>query len=205
MWLGETVDFAPSSQHAIGKFPLRGAGHNKQVIKCLVCDNGHHQVVLVLGKSGNQALGVFDARFAEISSSVASPTTYNMSTIEFRVGLAHFLDRIFVEIDHDVVRPGSMQLLHRIPAGISKTADNVVSPEFADSFLHAASPKRICDFDFYQESRHHGKHIDRDRHTEQHHCHVEDPQGGVMGGVHNFSITDSGQRDDGHVECLQER
>src|ERR1017187_6604434 len=122
---------------------------------------------------------------------------------EIGVGLAHLLEQVLMEIDDNIVRPSSMHLFRYVAAGVSNAADDVVAPELADSFLHAASPKRICELDFDQESRDHGKYIDRHRHTEQHYSHVEDSQSGIMRGVDNFSIANSGERDDGHVKGLQ--
>src|ERR1035438_5907418 len=122
---------------------------------------------------------------------------------EIGVGLAHFLEQVLMEIDDNIVRPSSMHLFRDMSTGSSKAADDVVAPQFADSFLHSASPKRICELDFDQEGRDHGKYIDRHSYTEQHHPHVEDSQSGIMRGVDNFSIANSGEGDDGHVECLQ--
>src|SRR5580693_3589143 len=118
------------------------------------------------------------------------------------MGLAHFLDRLLMEVNDYIVGPGAVQFLRGVPPSVSQAADDVVSPEFADSFLHGASPKGICDFDFHQESRHYGEYVDGYGHAEQDHSHVEDPQSGVMGSVDNLAITDAGECDDGHVERL---
>src|ERR1700691_3231032 len=195
--------FCPRPQHAVRKLLLGGAGYDEQIGEFLVGYDRHHQVVFILRKNGDQALGMFDAGFAE--GFLFGGVTHDVQHVaeEIGVGLADFLDRLLVEVNDYIVRPGAMQFFRRVPAGISQAADDIVSPEFADSFLHGASPKGICDFDFYQESRHHGKHVDRDRYAEEDHSHVEDAEGGVMSGVHNLSIANAGQCYNGHIECLQ--
>src|ERR1035441_7449132 len=74
---------------------------------------------------------------------------------EIRMGLPHFLEQVLMEIDDNIVRPSSMHLFRDMSTGSSKAADDVVAPQFADSFLHAASPKRICELDFDQQARRH--------------------------------------------------
>src|SRR4029077_21199125 len=131
---------------------------------------------------------MFNARFAETFLLGGVTDDVQHVAEERWVRLGHFLDQVFAEIDDYIVGSGAMQLLGHMAAGVSKAEEDVVSSEFADSFLHSASPKRISDFDFHQEGGHYGKHVDGYRHTEQDHSHVENPQSGVMSGVNNLGI-----------------
>src|ERR1035441_2286256 len=141
---------------------------------------------------------MFNAGFAE--NFLFGGITYDVKHFakEIGMGLAHFLEQILVEINDNIVRAGPMHLLRYMATGVSEAAGDVVAPQFADSFLHAASPERICELDFDQESRDYGKYVDRHRYTEQHHPHVEDSQSGIMRGVDNLPI-----RSEEHTSELQ--
>ena len=75
--------------------------------------------------------------------------------------------------------------------------------QVSDPLFHFSSPEEVGNFALYQKSGHHGKHVDRNRHSAENDQHVEYAQAYVLAGVHYLAVPDSRQRDDCHIEGLQ--
>src|SRR5882762_310025 len=114
------------------------------------------------------------------------------------------LNLFFGGFDRDELRSRFEKLLSGVASCVTEAADDDVAGDFIDALLHAASPEWVGDFDFDDEGGDDGKHVYRCGHAENHDEHVEDAEGGVAGGIDDFSVADARDSDDGHVESLKE-
>ncbi len=96
------------------------------------------------------------------------------------------------------------KLGHRVPAGISQAANNVMARQLVNMMLHSAPPERLLELHFHHEGSHDRKNIDRDRDPKKHNADVEHAKNGIVAGIDDFSVTYPGQRNDRHVQGLEE-
>src|SRR3984893_1740839 len=130
----------PSPQHAVGKLFVSGTRDDMQIGESLVSDHGYDQIVLVVGERDNETFRMFNSCFDENFFFGCVPHDVEHFLEKVGMCLAHFFEQLFTGIDDDIVRAGSMHLLRHVTASIANATDDAMTSEFADSFLHSASP-----------------------------------------------------------------
>ena len=200
---GRNRGIGAGAQHAFGKLALGGARHDAHLRETLAHDYGHDQVVFVQRQAGDQAGGAAQSCFFQnvFFGGVADNVEHFLQGAGMQ--LLQLADIFLGDVHHHVRSIGLLQFGHRMPAGVSQAADNVVAGQLVYVMLHSAPPERLLELHFHHEGGHDRKNINRDRDPEQHNADVEHAQRGIVAGINDFSVAHSGQSDDRHVEGLE--
>ena len=122
-----------------------------------------------------------------------------------RVALPVRVDMRLVDIDDDVGSLGHRQLVRDVGADAADAADDVMTIERRDLLEHFASPQDNVDLAGNQEHGHFGEDVIDDADAGRCDEHGEDAAGHAVRHVHDLGVADGRDRDEGHVEAVEDR